>query len=89
MLLFQPLLSIDDALCVTVPCCAVPEPHIFTQINYGANKGKAYTEEEDRFIICSIAKLGYGAWDDLKADIRKSWKFRWAAARRACERCCS
>jgi hypothetical protein len=46
------------------------------QINYGANKGKAYTEEEDRFIICCIAKLGYGAWDDLKADIRKSWKFR-------------
>jgi SWI/SNF-related matrix-associated actin-dependent regulator of chromatin subfamily A member 5 len=48
------------------------------QINYGANKGKAYTEEEDRFIICSIAKLGYGSWDDLKADIRKSWKFRCA-----------
>jgi SWI/SNF-related matrix-associated actin-dependent regulator of chromatin subfamily A member 5 len=53
-----------------VLCSALP------QINYGANKGKAYTEEEDRFIICSIAKLGYGSWDDLKADIRKSWKFR-------------
>jgi len=46
------------------------------QIAYGANKGKAYTEEEDRFIICCIAKLGYGSWDDLKAEIRKSWKFR-------------
>eukprot|EP00879_Flechtneria_rotunda_P001459 GHRR01001613.1.p1 GENE.GHRR01001613.1~~GHRR01001613.1.p1 ORF type:complete len:1090 (+),score=452.35 GHRR01001613.1:198-3467(+) len=46
------------------------------KINYGANKGKAYTEEEDRFIVCSIAKLGYGAWDDLKAEIRKSWRFR-------------
>ncbi|WIA10295.1 hypothetical protein OEZ86_000436 [Tetradesmus obliquus] len=46
------------------------------KIAYGANKGKAYTEEEDRFIICCIAKLGYGSWDDLKAEIRKSWKFR-------------
>lgn len=48
------------------------------QINYGANKGKAYTEEEDRFIVCSMAKLGYGAWDDLKAEIRKNWRFRYS-----------
>lgn len=47
-----------------------------TQIAYGANKGKAYTEEEDRFIVCSIAKHGYGAWDELKADIRLHWRFR-------------
>jgi hypothetical protein len=33
---------------------------------YGNNKGKAFTEEEDRFIICMVDKLGYGAWDDLK-----------------------
>lgn len=46
------------------------------KVNYGANKGKAYTEEEDRFIVCSIAKLGYGAWDELKADIRGHWRFR-------------
>eukprot|EP00878_Enallax_costatus_P003452 GHUV01003663.1.p1 GENE.GHUV01003663.1~~GHUV01003663.1.p1 ORF type:complete len:1042 (+),score=456.73 GHUV01003663.1:458-3583(+) len=46
------------------------------KINYGANKGKAYTEEEDRFIICQMAKLGYGQWDDLKAEIRKNWRFR-------------
>eukprot|EP00775_Hariotina_reticulata_P010968 gene10968-11123_t len=46
------------------------------KINYGANKGKAYTEEEDRFIVCSMAKLGYGSWDDLKAEIRKHWRFR-------------
>lgn len=46
------------------------------QIQYGANKGKAYTEEEDRFILCMVHKLGYGNWDDLKAEIRKSWRFR-------------
>eukprot|EP00884_Botryococcus_braunii_P010359 jgi/Botrbrau1/19324/Bobra.0073s0055.1 len=46
------------------------------KLQYGANKGKAYTEEEDRFILCMIHKLGYGAWDELKAEIRKSWRFR-------------
>jgi len=55
-----------------LPVCVPPD-----QVNYGANKGKAYTEEEDRFIVCSIAKLGYGAWDELKADIRGHWRFRW------------
>lgn len=46
------------------------------QLQYGANKGKAYTEEEDRFILCMVHKLGYGNWDDLKAEIRRSWRFR-------------
>mmetsp|Transcript_22804 Transcript_22804/g.58023 ORF Transcript_22804/g.58023 Transcript_22804/m.58023 type:complete len:1052 (-) Transcript_22804:484-3639(-) len=46
------------------------------KVQYGANKGKAYTEEEDRFILCMVHKLGYGNWDDLKAEIRKSWRFR-------------
>lgn len=23
-----------------------------------------------------VHKLGYGNWDDLKAEIRKSWRFR-------------
>jgi SWI/SNF-related matrix-associated actin-dependent regulator of chromatin subfamily A member 5 len=48
----------------------------FLQLVYGQNKGKGYTEEEDRFILCMIHKLGYGNWDDLKAEIRKSWRFR-------------
>ena len=43
---------------------------------YGANKGKAYTEEEDRFILCQIHTLGYGQWDELKAAIREHWRFR-------------
>lgn len=34
------------------------------------------TEEEDRFILCMVHKLGYGAWDELKAEIRRSWRFR-------------
>lgn len=35
-----------------------------------------HAEEEDRFILCSVHRLGYGAWDELKAEIRKSWRFR-------------
>ena len=42
----------------------------------GSNKGKAYTEEEDRFILCSVEKLGYGRWDELKAAARASHRFR-------------
>lgn len=33
-------------------------------------------EEEDRFILCMVHKLGYGCWDELKAAIRGSWRFR-------------
>ncbi|GMH40196.1 hypothetical protein BSKO_08100 [Bryopsis sp. KO-2023] len=51
-------------------------PWLELKIQYGSNKGKAYTEEEDRFIICMAHKLGYGNWDELKAEIRKSWRFR-------------
>lgn len=33
-------------------------------------------EEEDRFILCMVHKLGYGCWEELKAEIRNSWRFR-------------
>ena len=33
-------------------------------------------EEEDRFLLCMTHQLGYGQWDELKAEIRKSWRFR-------------
>lgn len=49
-------------------------------------------EEEDRFILCMVHKLGYGAWDELKAEIRRSWRFRfdWFFKSRMPQvRCCS
>jgi SWI/SNF-related matrix-associated actin-dependent regulator of chromatin subfamily A member 5 len=46
------------------------------KLQYGQAKGKAYTEEEDRFLVCMMHKLGYGAWDELKAEIRNHWRFR-------------
>lgn len=51
-------------------------PWLELKFVYGPNKGKAYTEEEDRFILCMSHKLGYGNWDDLKQEIRKHWRFR-------------
>ena len=46
------------------------------KFGYGTAKGKAYTEEEDRFILCMTNKLGYGEWEELKTEIRKNWMFR-------------
>lgn len=51
-------------------------PWLELKIAYGANKGKAYTEEEDRFLVCMMHQLGYGAWDEMKSEIRRSWRFR-------------
>jgi SWI/SNF-related matrix-associated actin-dependent regulator of chromatin subfamily A member 5 len=46
------------------------------KIVYGANKVKSYTEEEDRFLLCSLPEVGFGAWEELKAQVRQHWLFR-------------
>ena len=46
------------------------------RLQYGNHKGKAYTEEEDRFLLCAIPSVGYGNWEELKALIRTHWMFR-------------
>ena len=44
---------------------------------YGSSsKVKSYTEEEDRFLLCSIPEVGFGNWEELKAQIRQHWLFR-------------
>lgn len=45
-------------------------------------KGKSYTDEEDRFLLCELAKYGVGKEDTpdkIKADINSSplWLFDW------------
>lgn len=45
------------------------------RISYGTNKGKNYTEEEDRFLICMLHKLGFdkeNVYDELRQCIRNS-----------------
>ena len=41
-----------------------------------ATKSKAYTPEEDRFLVCMINQIGYGNFEELKMEIRKAWEFR-------------
>ncbi|RWS31994.1 SWI/SNF-related matrix-associated actin-dependent regulator of chromatin subfamily A member 5-like isoform X5 [Leptotrombidium deliense] len=49
------------------------------RIAYGTNKGKNYIEEEDRFLICMLHKLGFDreyVYDELKSAIRGAPQFR-------------
>jgi SWI/SNF-related matrix-associated actin-dependent regulator of chromatin subfamily A member 5 len=66
--------SIMDAIAKKLAKCKNPWQDL--KIQYGPSKGKAYNEEEDRFLVCMMHQLGYGAWDELKAAIRNSWRFR-------------
>lgn len=49
------------------------------RIAYNNNKGKNYTEEEDRFLVCMLQKLGFDrelVYDELKSSIRNTPQFR-------------
>ena len=50
------------------------------RIAYGTNKGKNYTEEEDRFLVCMLHKLGFdkeNVYEDLRAAVRCAPQFRY------------
>uniref|UniRef100_U5EY61 Putative chromatin remodeling complex swi/snf component swi2 n=1 Tax=Corethrella appendiculata TaxID=1370023 RepID=U5EY61_9DIPT len=49
------------------------------RISYGNNKGKNYTEEEDRFLVCMLHKLGFdkeNVYEELRAAVRSAPQFR-------------
>jgi len=49
------------------------------RISYGTNKGKNYTEEEDRFLVCMLHKLGFdkeNVYEELRASVRAAPQFR-------------
>ncbi|KAI4462666.1 snf2/rad54 helicase family [Holotrichia oblita] len=49
------------------------------RISYGTNKGKNYMEDEDRFLVCMLHKLGFdreNVYEELRAAIRASPQFR-------------
>jgi SWI/SNF-related matrix-associated actin-dependent regulator of chromatin subfamily A member 5 len=66
--------AIMDAIAAKLAGCRNPWQEL--RVAYGPAKGKAYTEEEDRFLVCMMHRLGYGAWDEIKAEIRANWRFR-------------
>ncbi|CAM9477635.1 unnamed protein product [Chrysoparadoxa australica] len=45
-------------------------------INYGGNKGKVFTEDEDAFLVNMMHQYGYGNWEAIRVEIRKAWQFR-------------
>jgi len=54
-------------------------PFHMLRIAYGTNKGKNYTEEEDRFLVCMLHKLGFdkeNVYEELRAMVRNSPQFR-------------
>ncbi|EFC39046.1 predicted protein [Naegleria gruberi] len=51
-------------------------PWLEMKFNYGQNQVKEFTPEEDSFICCMTAKLGYGFWEEVRAQIRNAWEFR-------------
>ena len=55
---------------------SVDNPWQTLSIKYGNNRGKLFTEEEDRFLVCMTQELGYGKWEELKKEVRRCPDFR-------------
>ena len=54
-------------------------PLLQLQIQYNQNKGKVYTEEEDRFLLVQLDKFGVGRedlYERIREEIRESPLFR-------------
>lgn len=68
---------IQDAL--TTKTSKYRQPFQQLRINYGNNRGKNFTEEEDRFLVCMLQQIGFeyeGAYEMLRREVRKSPAFR-------------
>jgi len=63
-----------DALAQKVRSC--DNPWCTLSIKYGNNRGKLFTEDEDRFLVCMTNELGYGKWEELKREVRRCPDFR-------------
>merc|ERR1719429_531788 len=49
------------------------------RLTYGPNKGKNYSEEVDRFLVCMLHKLGFdkeNVYEELRAAVRNAPQFR-------------
>lgn len=49
------------------------------KLTYNQNKGRNYTEEEDRFLLVTLEKLGYGSedvYERIRQEIKHSPMFR-------------
>lgn len=64
-------------LCIQIARYKAPFHQL--RIQYGTNKGKNYTEEEDRFLICMLHKMGFdkeNVYEELRQCVRNATQFR-------------
>lgn len=69
--------DIQDQLSVVIHRHRVPLQQL--KITYNQTKTKNYTEEEDRFLIVMLERIGYGTddvYDKIRDEIRRSPLFR-------------
>lgn len=58
------------------PCLQIASyraPYHELRLTYGSNKGKHYTEDEDRFLLCTLHQLGFekdNIYDELRNAVR-------------------
>ncbi|CAM9388149.1 unnamed protein product, partial [Laminaria digitata] len=52
--------------------------------HYTGTQGKVFNAHEDRYLLCLAHKYGYGNWDQVKAAIRRSDRFRFDYFLRSC-----
>ncbi|XP_076843705.1 LOW QUALITY PROTEIN: putative global transcription activator SNF2L1 [Brachyhypopomus gauderio] len=73
----QRRISIKKALDVKIARYKAPFHQL--RIQYGTNKGKNYTEEEDRFLVCMLHKMGFdkeNVYEELRQCVRNTPQFR-------------
>lgn len=69
----------DIKQAIEIKMARYTQPFHQLRINYGANKGKNYIEEEDRYLICMLHQLGVDremVYEELKLAIREAPQFR-------------
>ncbi len=64
--------EIKDALAVKVG--RYKNAYESLTIQYGMNKGKNFNEDEDRYLVCKMAEMGYGEWEQMRLEIRSAWQ---------------
>jgi len=72
--------KLEDALslerCTATLISLFENPWTDLEINHTQFKDKAFSAEEDRYLLCWTHKFGYGQWEAIKLAIRRSPAFR-------------
>ena len=64
-----------DAL-IQAKMASYDDPQRTLTISYDGIGGRLWTEDEDRFLFCTTAELGYGNWKQVQRAVQRCSKFR-------------